>query len=95
MYLKPPWIDNISLKFKEQLKPNVQSCFGAVDPRIIFQTRKILPSLYKDAVSITRQRMVVYQYVCRCDSRYVGRTSLRPVAYAGFFIGGSFRDVTS
>ena len=26
---------------------------------------------------ITHQSMVVYQYVCRCDCRYVGRTSLR------------------
>ena len=41
------------------------------------QTRKILPSIYKDAVPITYQSMVVYQYVCRCDCRYVGRTSLR------------------
>ena len=26
---------------------------------------------------ITHQSMVVYQYVCRCDCRCVGRTSLR------------------
>ena len=30
-----------------------------------------------DAVPYTQQSLVIYQYVCRCDSRYVGRTSLR------------------
>ena len=59
------------------MKSNVQNCFRAVDPRVIFQTRKILPSIYKGAVPITHQSMVVHQYVCRCDCRYVGRTSLR------------------
>ena len=77
VYLKLPWIGNISRKFEKQVKSNVQNCFRAVDPRVIFQTRKILPSIYKDAVPITHQSMVVYQYVCRCDCRYVGRTSLR------------------
>ena len=44
---------------------------------VIFQTRKILPSIHKDAVPTTQQSLIVYQYVCRCDCRYVGRTSLR------------------
>ena len=79
VYLKLPWIGNISLKFEKQVKSNVQNCFRAVDPRVIFQTRKILPLTYKDAVPITHQSMVAYQYVCvwRCDCRYVGHTSLR------------------
>ena len=76
-YLKLPWIGNTSRKFEKQVKSNVQNCFRAVDSRVIFQTRKILPSIYKDAVPITHQSMVAYQYVCRCDCRYVGRTSLR------------------
>ena len=38
---------------------------------------KILPSVYKDAVHITHQSMIVYQYVCRCDCRSADRTSLR------------------
>ena len=36
--------------------------------------RKVLPSIYKGAVPVTQQSMVVNQYVCRCDCRYVGRT---------------------
>ena len=75
--LKLPWIGNISLKFEKQVKPNVQNCFSAVEPRVIFQTRKSLPSIHKDAVLTTQQSLVVYQYVCRCDCRNVGRTSLK------------------
>ena len=77
VYLKLPWIGNMSLKFEKQVKSNVKNCFSAVEPRVIFQTRKILPSIYKDVVPTTQQSLVVYQYVCRCDCRYVGRTSLR------------------
>ena len=43
LYLKLPWIGNISLKFEKQVKSTVQNCFSAVKPCIIFQTRKILP----------------------------------------------------
>ena len=76
VYLKLLWVGNISLKFETQVKSNVQICFRAVDPRVIFQTKKILLSIYKDAEPITHQSMIVYQSVCRCDCRYVGRASL-------------------
>ena len=77
VYLNLSWISNILLKFEKQVKSNVKNCFSAVEPHVIFQTRKILPSIYNDAVPIMQQILVVYQYVCRCDSRYVGRTLLR------------------
>ena len=68
---------NISLRFEKQVKSNVQNRFKAVNPRVSFQTRKIPPSIYNDAVPITHQSMVVYHYVCRSDCRYVDRTSPR------------------
>ena len=36
-----------------------------------------MATVRKDLVSTKQQSMVVYQYVCRCDCRYVGRTSQR------------------
>ena len=76
-YLKLPWIGNISTKFENQCKTAVSSCFGAVKLRVAFSTRKMLPTVRKDVVPTKQQSMVVYQYVCRCDCRYVGRTSKR------------------
>ena len=77
VYLKLPWMGNISTKFENQCKTAVSSCFGAVKFRVAFSTRKMLPTVRKDAVPTKQQSMVVYQYVCRCDCRYVGRTSQR------------------
>ena len=53
--------------------------YGAVEPHVLFSTRKLLPAIHKDVLPSTHQSMVVYQYkiVCRCDCRYVGRTSQR------------------
>ena len=75
VYLKLPWIGKISLNFEKQTKTAINQCYQAVVPRIIFTTRKILPAIHKDVLPSLQQSMVVYQYVCRCDCRYVGRTS--------------------
>ena len=50
--------------------------FSCLPPRF-FQTHKILPSFHKNAVPTTQQSLVVYQYGCRCDCRYLGRTPSR------------------
>ena len=72
-----PWIEKIFLKFENQIKSAVQKCYGAVDPRVIFSTTKLLPAIHKDALQSAHQSMVEYQYVCRFDCRYVGRSSKR------------------
>ena len=78
VYLKLLWISNISTKFENQCRTAVSLCLGAVKLREVFFTRKMLPTVRKDVVPTKQHGMVVYQYVCRCDCRYVGRTSQRP-----------------
>ena len=73
--LEAYWICKISLNFEKQTKIAINRCYQAVEPRIIFTTRKILPAIHKDVLPFLQQSMVVYQYVCRCDCQYVGRTS--------------------
>ena len=77
VYLKLQWIGNISTKFENQCKTAVSSCFGVVKLRVVFSTRKMLPTIRKDVWPTKQQSMVVYQNVCRCDCRYVGHTSQR------------------
>ena len=77
VYLKLPWIGKITLNFEKQTKTAINRCYQSVEPRIIFTTRKILPAIHKDVLPSLQQSMVVYQYVCRCDCRYVGRSSQR------------------
>ena len=77
VYLKLPWIGETSVIFEKKIKSNILNCFSTVQPRVIFSTRRILPAIHKDVLPAYQQSMVVYQYVCRCECRYVGRTSQR------------------
>ena len=77
VYLKLPWIGKISLNFEKQTKIAIKRCYQAVEPRIIFTTRKIWPAIHKNVLPSLQQIRVVCQYVCRCDCRYMGRTSPR------------------
>ena len=43
VYLKLPWMGNISLKFGNKIKSSVKHCFKAVEPRVLFSTQKIHP----------------------------------------------------
>ena len=40
-------------------------------------TRVMLPSAKKDSVPTTQKSCVVYEFSCRCEARYVGRTTQR------------------
>ena len=71
VYLKLPWMGENSLKFERKIKLSINNCFGAVQPRVIFSTRQILPAIHKDVLPTFQQSNVVYEYVCHCDSRYV------------------------
>ena len=51
--------------------------YRAVQLRVVFSTRRIIPAIHKDVLPTFQQSNVVYEYVCHCDSRYVGQTSQR------------------
>jgi len=62
---------------KNKNKFAITECYKAVQPRITFSTKKILPAVCQDHVPTTQQSMVVYHYVCCCKGRYVSRPLLR------------------
>ena len=74
VYLKLPWIGNVSSTFENQINKAITSCFYAVKPRVVYSTRVMLPSAKKDSIPITQKSCVLYEYSCRCEARYVGRT---------------------
>ena len=37
----------------------------------------MLPAVKKDVLLANQRSMVIYEYVCHCDSRYVDRTTQR------------------
>ena len=77
VHLHIPWIGNASMKFEKQITSAVKRCFFSVEPRIVFTTRQLLPATKKDVLPSHHQNNVIYQFVCHCDSRYVGRKSQR------------------
>ena len=65
------------MKFEKQITFAVKRCFFSVEPRVIFNTRQLLPAIKKDVLPSHYHSNVIYQFVCHCDSRYVGHTSQR------------------
>ena len=59
--------------------PDAVTCFYAVKPRVVYNTRVLLPSAKKDCVPTTQKSCVVYEFSFRCKARYVGRTTQRLV----------------
>ena len=77
VYLKLPWIGYASSKFENQISKAITSCFCAVKPRVVYNTRVMLPSAKKNCVPTTQKSCVVYEFSCQCEARYVGRTTQR------------------
>ena len=65
------------MNFEKQITSAVKRCFFSVEPRVIFNTQQLLPAIKKDVLPFHHHSNVIYQFVCHCDSRYVGRTSQR------------------
>ena len=62
-------------KKQRQIMSAVKRCFFSVKPRVIFNTRQLLPEIKKDVLPSHHHSNVIYQFLCHCDSWYVGRTS--------------------
>ena len=77
VYLRAPWIGSASQQLERQVKSAVQNCSGAVSPRLIFSSQCMLPAAKKDVLLANQRNMVIYEDVCHCDSRSVGRTTQR------------------
>ena len=52
-------------------------CYHAVNLRPIFTTRTAFNSTLKDKLPIFKQSMLIYRFVCRCSSTFIGRTCQR------------------
>ena len=71
VYLKLPWIGNVSSKFENQINKAITSCFYAVKPNVVYSTRAMLPSAKKDSIPTTQKSCAVYEFSYRCEARYV------------------------
>ena len=57
-------IGNVSSKFENQISKAITSCYYAVKPRVVYNTRVMLPSAKNDCVPNTEKSCVVYEFLC-------------------------------
>ena len=77
VYLGVPWINKLFTNLEKEVKTIVKSCYGIVSTRLVFTSKRMLPAARKDIPPTIQKSLVIYEYKCHCDSRYVGRTSQR------------------
>ena len=77
VYLHLPGLGNVSMRYERQIKTAVNRCYFAVEPRIVYIVRQLLPAAQKNLLPASHQSNIVYQFLCHSDSRYVSRTSQR------------------
>ena len=64
-------------------------------PRVVYTTRVMLPSAKKDRVPTTQESCIVYEFLCRCEARYVWRTTQRLVDRITQHVPTSIRKKTN
>ena len=57
------------LKFERKRKLSINNCFEAVQPRVVFSTRQILPAIHKDVLPTFQQST---SYMNTCGTAIVG-----------------------
>ena len=74
---KLSWIGNVSSKFENRTNKAITTWFYAMKPRVAYNTRVMLPSAKKHSVPTSQKSCIVYEFSCRREARYVGRTTQR------------------
>ena len=74
VYLHLPWLGTPSVGFENKIKVSVEKCFFAIEQRVIFTSLPLLSAIKKDVLPASLLSNIVYNFLCHCDSWYVGHT---------------------
>ena len=77
VYLHLLWLGNVSTKFEKQITTAIQCYYFVVETQVVFTTRPLHPTTKKDILPAHYYNNVIYQFMCYCDSWYVGCTFQR------------------
>lgn len=75
VFLKLPWIGEISRKFKKEIEETITKASVTTTPIVSFTTRHTFNGVYKDSLPTTSKSFVVYNFQCCCGKQYVGKTT--------------------
>ena len=77
IYFRLPLVGSASQSFAKRIASSVHRFYQAFNLRPIFTTRKAFNSTHKDKLPIFKQSMLIYKFVCRRNSTYIGRNCQR------------------
>ena len=77
VYFRLPWVGSATESFANKTASSVYRCYHAVNLRPIFTSRSAFNSTNKDKLPIFKQSNLIYKFVCRCNSTYIGMTCQR------------------
>ena len=69
------WLGTPSVGLENKIKASVEKCFFAVEQCAIFTSCPFLTAIKKDVLPASLLSNVVYNFLCHCDSWYIGCTS--------------------
>ena len=59
VYLRVPWIGKPSTNLEKEVKTAVGNCYGSVNTRLIFTSKRVLPVIRKDVLPTTQKSSVI------------------------------------
>ena len=77
VYFRLPWVGSATESFANKIASSVYHCYHAVNLRLIFTSRPAFNSTNKDNLPIFKQSNLIYKFLCRCNSTYIGMTCQR------------------
>ena len=78
IYMKFPWIgDNRSEAFEKLILQATKPAYPTCRPIVCFVSKPAFPSCLKDTLPVHYKSNVLYNFECRCGSRYIGKTIQR------------------
>ena len=77
VYLKLPYLGNISERFSKKISEEISQVFSSVHLRTVLYTDRPLNGIYKDVSPTHEKSNIIYKFSCHCGSDYVGKTSQR------------------
>lgn len=77
MYLHLPWLGNINDRYAKRVSLADRHCYFAVNTRVVFSAKPVLPSMRKDVLPPHHNSSLIYSFKCSCVSHYKERTTKR------------------
>ena len=75
VYIKLPYIGQISDRFSKQIKGCVTKCYYATMVKVLFSSRPNFRGMKKDPLPTQTLSNIIYKFSCYCGSNYVGKTT--------------------